>query len=300
MLSDLPGLAGTNRKFRWKRWLIAGLAALGLVISGFAWLAKGSPETREAPEADQVLNAQASLPFQVLIPAYLPRAFRREQVEIKTDLAGPMGEPRIQIVYPAAKGISLTLTEWVPSVQGDPQVAAKVRRCICTCRANRQCNMTGMELLVGDLRVQVEFSPPNIFSYNQLQFVLSTLGPAANSQVYTSINEVPLSISLPPAVDVPLNGEGVQEVTLVVSPEGYDPVHFAVQKGKPVRLIFRQLGQVGCGNELIFQWGNRQSDTIVLQTPDDKEILEFTPEEAGEFQFHCPHWIFRGLMTVKD
>ena len=36
---------------------------------------------------------------------------------------------------------------------------------------------------------------------------------------------------------------------LVVSPGGYNPVHFAVKKDLPVRLIFTQLGDVGCGNE---------------------------------------------------
>ena len=47
-----------------------------------------------------------------------------------------------------------------------------------------------------------------------------------------------------------MNAQGVQELTLVVTPGGYTPLRFAVKKGVPVKLTFRQLGQVGCGNDL--------------------------------------------------
>jgi plastocyanin domain-containing protein len=133
-----------------------------------------------------------------------------------------------------------------------------------------------------------------------LQFVLDTLGPAANRQVYSSIEDVPLSFSVPPPVEVPMGEDGVQELTLVVSPQGYSPVHFAVKRDVPVRLIFRQLGYVGCGNELIFPWGKRDTTTLILASEADKRVLEFTPGEAGEFQFHCPHFIYRGVMTVTE
>jgi plastocyanin domain-containing protein len=133
-----------------------------------------------------------------------------------------------------------------------------------------------------------------------LQFVLETLGPAANRQIYSSVQDVPLSLSMPEPVEAPVNSAGVQELTLVVSPQGYSPVHFAVKKGIPVRLSFRQLGQVGCGNELIFQWGSRESKTLILDSPADQETLEFTPAQAGEFRFNCPHLIYRGLMTVTE
>jgi plastocyanin domain-containing protein len=130
--------------------------------------------------------------------------------------------------------------------------------------------------------------------------MLDTLGPAANRQVYSSVEDVPLSFSVPPPVEVSVGTDGVQELILIVTPQGYSPVHFAVKKNVPVRLIFRQLGEVGCGNELIFQWAPRRSDTLILASAADKQILEFTPEESGEFQFNCPHLIYRGVMTVVD
>jgi hypothetical protein len=250
---------------------------------------------REAPEAERVLAVQAAMPFQLLIPAYLPEVFDRERVEILTDQRGPNGEEMIRLVYPMRGGYSLTLSEWLPAAQD-----SNAKRCLCACTNRKQCNMLGMELGVGAVRVKVEYSAPNLLPYEELQLVLETLGPAANRQVYSSIQDVPLSVSMPPAVQVPLGADGVQEVTLVVSPTGYTPVHFSVKKDVPVRLIFRQLGYVGCGNELIFQWGKRDTATLILASEADKQSLEFTPGEAGEFQLHCPHFIYRGLMTVTE
>jgi hypothetical protein len=125
------------------------------------------------------------------------------------------------------------------------------------------------------------------------------LGPAANQQVYSTMKEAPASCPAPPAVDIPLNAEGTQEVTLVISPNGYTPAHFAVTKGVPVRLSFRQPGEVGCGSELLFQWGPGMNSQLTLADPGDKQVLEFTPTQAGDFPYHCPHLIYRGLMTVR-
>jgi plastocyanin domain-containing protein len=134
----------------------------------------------------------------------------------------------------------------------------------------------------------------------ELQSILNTLGPATNQQVYSSLDDVPVTYALPPAVDVPINAAGIQEVTLVVTPQGYSPAHFAVKSGVPVRLIFKQLGEVGCGNELLFQWGAGQSAELKLASPSDSQVLEFTPTETGDFRFNCPHLIYVGGMTVQD
>jgi hypothetical protein len=294
--------AANQRNWKFRR---AGCAASILVLlaslfAGFIWLKNNPSEPREAPEAERVLAAQAGLPFQVLIPAYLPQPFNRKQVEIITDRSGPNGEEMIQLIYATRNGYSITLSEWIPAPLGSSATASNERRCLCICRSNTQCNMVGMELSVGLVRIKVEFSVSNLLPYDQLQLLLDTLGPAANRQVYSSVEDVPLSILVPPAVDVPVGADGVQELTLVVTPQGYSPVHFAVQQDIPVRLIFRQLGEVGCGNELIFQWGSRQSATLVLASPTDKQVLEFMPDQSGEFRFSCPHQIYRGVMTVKE
>jgi plastocyanin domain-containing protein len=37
-----------------------------------------------------------------------------------------------------------------------------------------------------------------------------------------------------------------------------------------------------------------------LDDPTDSATAEFTPEQAGEFQFFCAHLMYKGLMTVRE
>jgi hypothetical protein len=295
MLDGMPSVTTTSRSSK-KILLIGIFIPSTLLLAGFFWFTLNASKPHEAPEAERVLSAQVEMPFQVLIPAYLPKAFNREKMEIVTDHSGPNGEEMVKLIYATRKGDSISFSEWIPVDQG----ATNARHCLCVCQTNKQCNMVGMELSVGTVRVKVEFSAPNLIFYDEMQLMLNTLGPATNGQVYSSIQEVPLSFSVPPPVEIPVSENGVQEVTLIVSPQGYSPVHFAVKKDVPVRLIFRQLGQVGCGNELSLQWGTRKSETLFLEYESDKKVLEFTPRETGEFPFNCPHLIYRGVMTVRD
>lgn len=296
MLDGMPGTTVTTSKPLSKRWLIGIFVLILLLLAGVIWLMLNASKPREAPEIERVLNAQAELPFQVLIPAYLPKAFNRKKMEIVTDQPGPNGEKMVKLIYSTRQGDSISFSEWIPA----DNVAANAKRCLCVCQTNKQCNMVGMELNLGKVRVKVEFSAPNLIFYDEMQLMFNTLGPAANRQVFSSVKDVPLSFSVPPAVEIAVGPDGVQEVSLIVSPQGYSPVHFAVKRDVPVRLIFRQLGQVGCGNELIFQWGARKSETLLLESGSDKKVLEFTPAETGEFPFNCPHLIFRGVMTVTE
>ncbi len=104
---------------------------------------------------------------------------------------------------------------------------------------------------------------------------------------------------LPPAEEIPVNAEGVQEVQLVVSRSGYTPTHFAVKAGVPVRVVFRQLGYVPGGNILLLRWGQQGEQYMVLSSLTDKQVVEFTPQEPGGFKFNCPHDWYAGVMTVE-
>jgi hypothetical protein len=291
--------------------IIAGLVILAIIIPGYLWIKASLVKPTEAPEVEAVLQAQTGLPFQALIPAYLPRRVDRSNVQIDASQPGPGGEPMLQLLYPIRKG-SLVLQEWLPKIPTSNLASAAISainqgmtvvRCNCHCTSQTQCDLSDVELVIGSLHINVKLSDANILTPTEMQFILDTLGPAANSQVYSSMKDVPVTYSLPPAVEVPLNDRGVQELTLVVQPEGYNPAHFSVKRGIPVHLIFRELGEVGCGDELIFTWGNKgkgQSADLKLASADDKQELEFTPEETGDFQFNCPHHIYVGAMTVVD
>jgi hypothetical protein len=303
----------SRRARPWRTALIAGIGILGaLLIVGSTWFLVRASRPREAPEAEAVLDAQTNLPFQVLIPAYLPPGFAREKVEIRTDQAGPQGEEMVRLVYIHRQGIQVAISEWIPRDTGTSSLAAacdtagagQAAACTCNCvRRNSGSNglagSTGLMTSVGPLRIRGETSHPLIVTRDLLGAILLTLAPASGLEVTTSLEDVDLTDALPPAVEIPLNQEGVQEVVLVVSSSGYTPVHFSVKAGIPVHLIFRQLGNVGCGNELLIQWGPGQQGRLVLSSPTDKQVLEFTPQAPGDFGFNCSHLIYQGVMTVQ-
>jgi hypothetical protein len=55
----------------------AGLVILLLFVAEYIWLKNTTSQPSEAPEVEKVLEAQTVMPFQVLIPAYLPRRINR-------------------------------------------------------------------------------------------------------------------------------------------------------------------------------------------------------------------------------
>lgn len=294
-----------------RKGLLVGLfLAAGLLTTLLVGWQFRAVEPALAPEAERILQAQANLPFQVLIPAYLPAKFNRATVDIRTDQGGgPQQEALIQLIYTSRTGDKLVLSEWLPSRSAEQEQVAEpsgrmvhgMHMCQCICRLHMLSNSPHHFMVdIGPLRVAVKMSSAQALTLAQLQAVLDTLGPAANLAIYTSLKEVPLTYSLPPAVPVPINDSGVQELVLVVTANSYTPAHFSVKQGIPVRLIFRQLGQVGCGNELIIQWGAGRKASLILTNPDDKQVLEFTPNQTGVFPFNCPHYIYQGAMTVEE
>ena len=155
---------------------------------------------------------------------------------------------------------------------------------------------------VGPTRVSIYTAEVAVVSDERLLAIAETLGPASNKQVF-SFDAKPKEIqevAAPAAYEVPINANGVQEITLVVTPGGYSPLRFSVKAGTPVKLTFRQLGQVGCGNELIFPADPANPTSLTLAKPTDEKTLEFTPTQLGTFEFHCSHQMYRGLVTVRQ
>jgi hypothetical protein len=62
---------------------------------------------------------------------------------------------------------------------------------------------------------------------------------------------------------------------------------------------FLMLGNVGCGNELNFPADPENPTALTLKSDRDEQVLDFTPRQAGEFQFYCGHQMYRGIMTVR-
>lgn len=292
---------------RWKGWpLLIGLLAL-IAIAVVIWRAvtPRQVEYREAPEADKIFAAQASTPFQILIPAYLPEKFDREAVKIDTSQKGPSGEPMVELTYATKRGQNLFLRQWVP-VNPEKEILAASRP-VETAWGQGWMLRQGEGLValwtdVGPLRVSTFANSQQVVTAEEVVQIASTLGPASDAQVFDFVLELPelVAVEPPPPQQIPINEDGVQEFTLVVTPGGYDPVRFQVQKDVPVKMTFRQLGRVGCGNELNFPISSTGKMSAFLEDMGDSEVLEFTPTETGTFEFHCSHVMYRGLMTVVE
>jgi hypothetical protein len=294
---------GQNRR----RWFILGgiSVAFALVLSGWLIARAQSSEPAEAPEAQKILDVQAGMPFQILIPAYLPKAFKRADMEINVQQTGPGGEPMVQLTYRTSKGQTLYIREWVP-VNPDREILAASRP-VMTKWGQGWFLKQGEGLIaiwidVGPLRASIYTIDQDVLPKEHLLAVADTMGPASNRQVFDFVVNPPdlQQVEPPPPIEVPINEEGVQAVDLIVTPGGYSPLRFSVQKGVPVRLTFRQLGRVGCGNELNFPVAPGNYAALKLADAADKQVLEFTPPEAGEFTFFCAHTMYRGIVTVRE
>jgi hypothetical protein len=278
---------------------------LAVVALGGWLIARGqAARTREAPEARKVLGVQATLPFQILIPAYLPRSFDRAAVEIDARTTGPGGGPMVELTYRTGQGAPLFIREWLP-VNPEAEVLAASRQVYTKWgpgwMLDQDEGLIAIWVDIGALRAAIHTSSQEVISGEMLLAMADSLGPAANLQVFDALRHPPeVRDVIPPPVEVPVNAEGVQEVDLIVSIRGYSPAHFAVRRGIPVRVTFRQLGWVGCGNDITFPIGPNDAVELLLESPDDKKVIEFTPQVAGAFQFSCTNMVYKGILTVRE
>jgi hypothetical protein len=291
----------------WPGWAILGvLFVAGLLVVGILSSQDAtSGASSEAPEFAKIQATQANMPFQILIPAFMPKEFDRAGVNIRVDQSGPGGEPMVQLTYRTLQGATLFVRQWVP-VHPDKEILGASRP-IQTKWGRGWLLAQGDTLAalwvdVGPLRTSIYSSDVKAIPKELLLQMAETLGPASNQQVFSFSVEKTIirELAPPPPEEIKVNEQGVQELTLVVTPGGYSPLRFAVRKGVPVRLTFRQLGQVGCGNELNFPANPDSPSSLRLASEHDKQILEFTPQQVGNFEFFCSHRMYRGVMTVHE
>ncbi|MBP7687741.1 MAG: cupredoxin domain-containing protein [Thermoflexales bacterium] len=305
MSSQRLSRGNSKQKQPWWRWLPIAGVLVGALAIGVWQVSSRTPDTqvREAPEAERILAVQANMPFQILIPAYLPPQFDRANVEIDVSQIGPGGEPMVHLAYRSSKG-TMFFREWVP-INPDKEILSGSRP-IETQWGNGWLLKQGETLAaiwadVGPMRISAYSPDQKAVTVEQLLQMVNTLGPASNSQVFSFSVDLPSvrQVEPPPPYEVPIK-DGVQEFTLVVTPGGYDPLRFSVQQGLPVRMTFRALGQVGCGKELVLPTDSRNTLSVYLKSDTEIRTVEFMPSEAGTFLFNCSHQMYRGVMTVRQ
>jgi plastocyanin domain-containing protein len=94
-------------------------------------------------------------------------------------------------------------------------------------------------------------------------------------------------------VKAPLTSAGFQEAMILVK-GAYTPDVIVVQHGQPVRLTFRREETAACSERVLFPDFNRSA-----QLPEGENVpIEFTPQDAGEFEFTCGMGMLRGKLVV--
>ena len=88
--------------------------------------------------------------------------------------------------------------------------------------------------------------------------------------------------------------QGIQEIAIAVD-GGYSPNRVVVRVGQPVRLNFFRTDPTSCLEKVILPDFHRAADLHLDRTTS----VEFTPQEPGEYIFHCGMNMFRGTVVVR-
>jgi hypothetical protein len=290
-----------------RRWFRAALVLLLAAGPLIAWrLSSIEKPPEDPPEAAKILAAQEQTGnFGILIPAYLPKGFDRAGVEIKVSQRASSGEPSVELVYRHRTGARIIINQWVPSnpelqtLQGSRPIETKWGKGWLLTQAR---SLASLWVDIGPLRVALTTPDLDVVSREQLVQAGNTLGLASNLQVYSFVTALPAirGIAPPPPFEVKTNSQGIQELNLTITPGGYSPIRFAVKQGIPVKINFRAIGEVGCGNVLIFPADLKNPSALQISDEQPVQVLEFTPQVAGHFGFRCTNNCFRGVMTVRE
>jgi plastocyanin domain-containing protein len=98
----------------------------------------------------------------------------------------------------------------------------------------------------------------------------------------------------PAGVTAALTPSGRQEATIVVK-GAYSPDVILVDHGKPVRLSFVRQETAACSEEVLFPDFQRRA-----QLPEGELVpVDFTPEQAGEYEFTCGMGMLRGKVVAR-
>ncbi len=87
---------------------------------------------------------------------------------------------------------------------------------------------------------------------------------------------------------------GVQSALVVVK-GGYTPDTIVVERGRPVRLVFRREESASCSERVVIP----AFDKNALLPEGEEVALEFLPSERGEYPFRCQMGMFRGRIVVE-
>ena len=91
-----------------------------------------------------------------------------------------------------------------------------------------------------------------------------------------------------------VTGGGMQEINVVVK-GGYSPDTIQVEAGRPVRLVFNRQEGDPCSERVVFD-----AFGVSAELPTGTDVpVEFTPHEAGEYDFACQMGMLKGKVIAR-
>ena len=91
-----------------------------------------------------------------------------------------------------------------------------------------------------------------------------------------------------------VGSSGLQEALIVVK-GGYTPDVIVLKRGKPARLSFRRDETASCSEMVILDGLGKSAEL-----PEGRIVpIEFVPQTAGEYEFHCEMGMLRGKLIVE-
>ncbi len=101
-------------------------------------------------------------------------------------------------------------------------------------------------------------------------------------------------LSKPMGTAAAVTSAGVQEAFIVVK-GGYSPETIRVTAGKPVRLVFNRQESDPCSERVILD-----AFGVSAELPQGSNVpVEFTPTEAGSYEFACQMGMLRGKVVAE-
>jgi plastocyanin domain-containing protein len=98
-----------------------------------------------------------------------------------------------------------------------------------------------------------------------------------------------------PGVRAALTSSGHQEAMVLVR-GGYTPDTIVVERGRPVRLVFRREESSACSEQVVFDAFGKHASL-----PEGEQVaVELMPAEPGEYEFTCQMGMLRGTLVVEE
>lgn len=91
--------------------------------------------------------------------------------------------------------------------------------------------------------------------------------------------------------------DGVQEARITVRNDGYEPNRIELQQGVPTRLVFVQESTSPCAAEVQIPAFDIEKTPL---SRDEETVVEFTPDESGDFSFVCGMEMLSGTLLVRS